>query len=143
VSRGGKRQGVPGSNYSNRTDLSMAQNQKPLAPTAPTGMPYGAHQASIAAQQAVPVAPPPAPMVPQGLGSPVSGPAPGELPPLNAPSARPSEPVTAGLPIGAGPGPTPNPNAASNVSGLLAQLAQLPDASSDMRYLADFVQGRR
>lgn len=34
-----------------------------------------------------------------------SGPLPGSLTPLDAPTARPGEPLTAGIPLGPGPGP--------------------------------------
>lgn len=82
---------------------------------APTGMPYGEHQASIESQRAVPLA--------QVTPIPQTGSAPSEDPqariaaaiaaarrmrppqPLTGPSRRPMEPITAGMPMGAGPGP--------------------------------------
>ncbi len=70
-------------------------------------MPYGAHQAEIQAQQAVPLqnvpAPGPAsPPSPTPAGMPSS---PVQLGDFTRPTERPTEPVTAGLPMGPGPGP--------------------------------------
>lgn len=82
MARGGSRSGRPGQNYANRSDL---QNAPRLAPTAQTGQPYGQAGAQLAAQESVPMGPPPIP--------------------LSAPTQRPSEPVQAGLSLGPGPGP--------------------------------------
>lgn len=76
--RGGKRQGTQGHAYTNRTDL--AQN-------------YGS-QGSAAAGDFVPN--PSQPMRPMITAD--------QVPNLADPTARPEEPVTAGLPLGAGPG---------------------------------------
>jgi hypothetical protein len=108
--RGGWRTGSPGASYSNRTDLN-----RPVAPAAASGQQYGKRAEQMAAQRAMPIAPPPTDAVPtasppgappatQGLSAP-PGPLPGQVVPLDAPSARPGEPVTAGLPVGAGAGP--------------------------------------
>lgn len=74
------------------------------APSAPTGMPYGEHQASIEAQQAMPI--------PNGdpferMASMVQS---GQLdfssvPNIDDETEMPDEPITAGMPIGPGPGP--------------------------------------
>lgn len=115
--------GLAGMPSGNRTDL---------AAKAPTGLPYGEAGALQAAQQAVPMGAQPSPAAPGGPpGMPpgVSGPPgvpggsnapPGGLadilaaaqampppsgPGLSAPTMRPNEPVTAGLPSGPGPGP--------------------------------------
>ncbi len=65
--------------------------------------------------------------------------------PLSAPSQRPSEPVTAGLPVGAGPGPdvlTAPPGQAESDERLrllapqLARLASLPGVHPDVKSLA-------
>jgi hypothetical protein len=77
--------------YANRTDLQNPT--KKLAVTAATGQTYGEAGAQRAAQQAVPMGTPQAPVV-----------APGSLGPLDRPTERPLEPVTAGNPMGAGPG---------------------------------------
>lgn len=86
--RGGRRQGTPGTSYSNRTDLNQT-------PRAVPGQTYGEAGAQIAAQQAVPMAGPGTQPAPQ---SPMPG-------PLTSPTSRPNEPLTAGIPTGPGPGP--------------------------------------
>ncbi len=95
---GGPRTGTPGSSYSNRTDLPG----KPTQPvTVASGQQYGSRQAQVDAQRAVPLpaaAPPPAP---QAAGTVTAGP----ITPLDAPTALPNQPVTHGLPVGAGAGP--------------------------------------
>ena len=127
--RGGRRTGTPGKAYGNRTDLNAAALPVTTAP----GQEYGAQTAQANAQRAVPMAsgditapgaasPVSAPGgTPQGQPSPVSAglaglldgsgalpagmPAPGSLPPLNAPSDRPDEHLMTGVPAGPGPGP--------------------------------------
>ena len=80
--RGGKRQGNPGTGYSNRTDLMNNYDQT---------QPAAGGTAQPQSQQ--PVQMPAGPLV--GAD---------EVPNLHDPSNRPSEPVTAGLPIGPGAG---------------------------------------
>lgn len=90
---------------------------------APTGMPYGEHQASIESQRQQPLAA--VPTGPAALGgAPGGAGAPPQMDqatrlraaveaarrmrppqPLTGISRRPSEPITAGMPIGAGAGP--------------------------------------
>jgi hypothetical protein len=77
--------------YANRTDLQNPT--KKMAVTASPGQTYGEAGAQRAAQQAVPMGTPQAPVV-----------APGSLGPLDRPTERPLEPITAGNPLGAGPG---------------------------------------
>lgn len=77
--------------YANRTDLQNPT--KKMAVTAAPGQTYGEAGAQRAAQQAVPMGTPQTPVV-----------APGSLGPLDRPTERPLEPVTAGNPMGAGPG---------------------------------------
>jgi hypothetical protein len=74
--RGGKRQGTPGKGYSNRTDLMNDYDQQAASPAA------GGMQAPQAPMQT-----------------------PDDTPGLSDPTQLPDEPITAGLPIGAGPGP--------------------------------------
>ena len=90
MARGGARQGTPGVGYSNRTDL-MA-NRAPQQGTA----------TAAAGGQSAPAAPP---TVPADL-----------VPDLNSPTARPDEPLTAGVDVGAGPGSgcTPMPPTAQD-----------------------------
>jgi hypothetical protein len=107
VPRGGKRYGTPGKSYSQRSDLNVA-------PRAATGQQYGKAGAQLASQRQVPVARPatdvvptvaPAPTAPRPLSGTIPGLAPGTVTPLDAPTERPNEPITAGLPIGPGAGP--------------------------------------
>jgi hypothetical protein len=138
MARGGRRQGIPGTAYPNRSDLNV---NKQLPVQAPTGMPYGARKATEDAQKVVPLAPPPTAAVAAPPSSPVSI-APGELPPLSAPTARPNEPLTAGLPIGPGPGPTPMPQSVDTVGALLDSLSV--QGNPDIVRLAQYLQsGRR
>jgi hypothetical protein len=84
--------------YPNRTDLNNPA--KKLAVTTAPGQTYGEAGAQRRAQQAVPMGAPQAPQVAQQQQQ--RQPLP--VTPLNAPSERPDEPVTAGNPLGAGPG---------------------------------------
>lgn len=77
--RGGKRQGTPGKGYSNRTDLAM--NYEPGSAAS------GGITAPVQQQQ----------FIPPAIGA-------DQVPSLSDPTMRPDEPVTAGLPMGAGPG---------------------------------------
>lgn len=65
--------------------------------------------------------------------------------PLDAPSQRPSEPVTAGLPFGPGVGPDPNVQAPavtqwSTARDVIAQAAANPSASPALQMLASRLQ---
>lgn len=80
--RGGVRQGTPGKGYVNRTDLTQHyDNTKDAAGTAP--MPAGG----------IPM---------QFTTGPIGA---DQIPNLSDPTHRPDEPVTEGLPVGAGRGP--------------------------------------
>lgn len=85
--KGGPRSGNPGTAYTNRTDL--AADTQPVA--VPTGQPYGEAGRQQAAMSQIGV-----PDLQGMLGS---------MPGLTDPSQRPEEPLTAGMPMGAGPGP--------------------------------------
>lgn len=101
ANNGGQRTGTPGTSYPNRSDM----RGQPIATT--KGQEYGKAGAQAAAQRAVPLAAAPA------LPAPAAAPAPAgrgfatpdDTPNLLDPTSRPDEPVTAGLPFGAGPGP--------------------------------------
>ena len=89
---------APAEQYGERSQQQAAQRAVPVA--APPGQPGAPSPAAASAPTPAPSGPTggaPSPGLP-----PVSGP--GILPFLH-PSNRPSEPVTAGLPTGAGPGP--------------------------------------
>jgi hypothetical protein len=83
--RGGERQGVPGAQYPQRSDLQA----NPRTGGKPSTYGNAKRQSQVSAT----------PDAKQ-----YTGPPPGSLIPLDAPSERPDEPVTAGLDIGAGPG---------------------------------------
>jgi hypothetical protein len=80
--------------YSNRSDL---RNSAKLPAKAAPGQTYGEAGKQIAAQKVVPMAAPPTPTPPQQPRV-----APGSMGPLNRPTERPDEPVTAGAPFGPG-----------------------------------------
>jgi len=81
--------------YPNRSDL---RNSAKLPAKAATGQTYGEAGKQLAAQRAVPMAASPTAVAP------VATPriAPGQLGPLDRPTERPNEPVTAGAPFGPG-----------------------------------------
>jgi len=98
--RGGPRAPTPGRTYANRTDLGS----QPAS--APPGLEYGARKRLLEAQGAQPMAGSTSGAVASRGGPPLAQRlAPGEVPSLDAPSAHPDEPVTAGLASGPGPGP--------------------------------------
>lgn len=92
--RGGRRKGAVGKTYGNRTDLNGPKPPgMPLPVQAAPGQPYGARKQQEDAQRALPMA----------SGQPL--PSPTQVPSLADPTTRPSEPITAGLPMGLGAGP--------------------------------------
>lgn len=92
MARGGRRKGTPGQAYPNRTDLAG-----PAKPMVVPGQGYGEQGKQVAAQKALPMG---TPTVPKAM------PTPDDVPSLlGGVSVRPNEPLTAGLPSGAGPGP--------------------------------------
>ncbi len=80
--------------------------------TQPISMPhnqeYGVAKAQAESQRIQPIAGKPEGPKPSGTPTPTVNPGlqPGQVPTLDDPSARPDEPLTAGLPIGPGPGPS-------------------------------------
>ena len=131
--------------------MTTPQAPEPIA-TVP-GQGYGEAASQRAAQQAIPLAPqataaPPSQPSATPQPQPQQGPYPGELVGLDAPTQRPNEPVTAGLPNSPGPGPEANIGVGSagmvhqNVSNLLNALSQVPGASPDIAKLAIYSQGR-
>lgn len=108
VPRGGRRSGAPGKAYPNRSDMTQA-------PRAASGQEYGKAKAQLDAQRAMPLsATPPPPTV--------------DVTPISAESQRSGEPITAGLPVGAGPGPQAGgPYALSPVDELRAIFQAYPN----------------
>lgn len=83
--------------YPNRSDLRNPAGK--IAATAAPGQTYGEAGKQLAAQKVVPMG---APVAPQPQQPSIQ---PGSMGPLDRPTARPNEPLTAGMPFGAGPGP--------------------------------------
>lgn len=149
--KGGSRSGAPGKSYTNRTDLNT---NKALPTTTVPNQPYGVAQQQQAAQAAIPMAG--GPPIAAATSAPSSQPAPppsimpGDLTSLGAPSARPGEPVTAGMPTGPGPGPEAlqQPDfdaqdlaALRNYLPALESLANLPNASVQTRNFVRRIRG--
>lgn len=122
--RGGRRQGMPGKAYTNRTDMMTNYDMKAGSPAA------GGVEA------------PPAPQM---------GPSPDDLPSLTTPTQRPGEPITAGLGIGPGPGREALTGFDPRVqeTQMLAQrwgpmmdiLANDPETPDSVRMLARYIKG--
>lgn len=90
-----------GQTYGTGVQQQAALSAVPLSPSGPSGSPSGPSNRSV----------------PAGLQ-------PGQIPSLSDPSARPDEPVTAGLPIGPGAGPD-----------ALGTIPQAPEEVSVLRLL--------
>ena len=110
--KGGVREGQPGKAYSNRSDLTQpgAAPQPATAPNTATMTPprgYGSPSPAappVASPPSTPTAPVGQQTLPQGMQG---------TPPaldLTAPTTRPNEPVTAGVPSGPGPNTMSLPN---------------------------------
>lgn len=80
--------------YPNRTDL-----RNPMSKAKFTGQGYGQATQQAQSQAAVPAGPSPTDMVQP------AGPTPGQVTDLTGTSQRPNEPISMGMPFGAGPGP--------------------------------------
>lgn len=132
MARGGRRQGRSGAKYPNRSDLQTGQR---LPVQAPSGGSYGSRTQLEEAQRAVPLRA----VGGTGVAQPATGaaptPAPVALPPLDAPTENPTEPVTAGSAFGDGPGPEALGIAPTRLSELLDQLPATGDLA-DLRLFA-------
>lgn len=115
--RGGRRQGTPGKGYANRTDLTSAPNMQQN--TAATG----------------------------GMETPqINLPTPEDTPMLTDPTMYPGEPITAGLPIGAGPGPQGDKRleetkALQRYLPILRVYLDQPDVPDSVRALYRYIRG--
>lgn len=115
----------------NRTDLLS----KPQPVRVATGQAYGAATASTQAQQAAPL--PQAQVPPDQLALAAAQATPPPQQPIHAPTARPGEPITAGLPVGPGPGPevlARSPSVDATLLGTLRGLYQA-NPNSDLSKL--------
>lgn len=107
--------------YSNRTDL--AQGTPPQPVTAAPNQAYGERGAQEQAQQEMPLPDAQAGMMQQAMGAAQAH----DFQPVNlgAPTARPGEPITAGLSSGPGPGPEAFKPRYSQASEILQRLSEL------------------
>ena len=117
---------APDQEYGKRTAQEQSQKILPIGtPPQPSGAPTAA----------------PAPPAPQ----PTAGPLPGALPWADAPSNRPNEPITHGMPTGPGAGPEvlqgvgaaayAQQSQGGSLRDLLASMAAKPGASSTIKQL--------
>lgn len=120
--RGGARRGRAGQAYPNRSDLT---------PTAAPDQTYGMAGQQLAAQQQMPIGAQPSPAGAQGEGAP-AGVVPGQHGPLDRPTERPGEPLTAGAPVGPGPNTLPLPSTPDPMLTTIAALNSLGDALHPM-----------
>jgi hypothetical protein len=136
-----QKQKPQGGSYPNRTDLRQA-------PGAASQQEYGKAKAQLDAQKVVPLSQAPAPgSVSPSLSSRagmMGGGGQTIVPPLSAPSARPEEPITAGLPTGPGPGPEVLPMPQSQDLTLLEQLRGMYNVypNDDIARLMSVVEAR-
>lgn len=140
--RGGAREGKPGKAYGNRSDMNAAKLPVMTGPS----QGYGQRAALERQQQAVPL--PAARPVATPAGPQAAAPAVPVMPPapLDRPTERPDEPITAGLPSGAGPGPEAlglgRPDLARLVQYLptLEILASRPGSTEEVRNFVRLVR---
>ena len=120
--RGGRRKGTPGVAYANRTDLAQSPAPQTGTQTAASG---GVEPSA----------------------NPLAGmPSPDDTPGLSDPTQYPDEPITAGLPIGAGPGPTRDTRYAETKQlkrylPILSQYLDQPDTPDSVRMLYRYIRG--
>lgn len=122
--RGGPRKGTPDKAYANRTDMGLNYNMEAGSPAAGG------------------IKPPPR----QNIELPVY---PDQIPSLSTPTSRPDEPITDGLPIGAGRGPEAMTNfdprlketqALKRYLPLLEPLARNPETPDSVRALVNYIR---
>lgn len=141
--RGGRRQGAPGKNYANRSDMATGPRKLPIQ-VAP-GQPYGAAGQQRAAEQAVPMAtgditpaggPPPASLADAQQSASDFNPPP--VVPIGAPTMLPNEHVMTSP-------PTPQaPNAPDPLLNGVALMNSLGDtASPEVKALRNVVSAQQ
>lgn len=124
--RGGKRQGTPGKAYPNRTDIAIDYDMQKDATPAAGGVEPPKNSNAVL------------PMYPE------------DIPNLTDPTSRPAEPLTDGLPIGAGRGTEAltgrDPRAAETAQlkrwlPLLEPVANDPETPNSVRALVQWIRG--
>lgn len=131
--RGGRRQGKPGANYGNRTDLALGPRKLPVT-TAPSES-YGQATELRQAQQAVPMASGPQPQDVQQSAQQYQPP---PVIPMGQPTMNPGEHVTTGMDAGIGqqvPTQMMQPSPVLKGVALLNQLGD--DVSPETKSLRD------
>jgi hypothetical protein len=128
--------------HSQRTDGGPAQ----VLSAAPD-QPYGAMSQQMNDQRTTPMGGKPNP--PSLPNVPATPPAAGHQMPaysggdFGAPTARPNEPVTAGVPIGPGPGPAQMPNVGAKPTGAMTQMLTNLSATDATGVIASLLQAAR
>jgi hypothetical protein len=118
--RGGKRLGTPGKGYANRTDLDTNYNNTTSAASGG--------------------------IKPQPMEQPANAAYPEDTPMLSDPTARPNEPITAGLDIGPGPGSgASDPRVDETVAlrkwlPIIEPLLDQPDVPNSVRTLVRYIR---
>lgn len=129
----------------------MPRRAKPQSPQAAAGQAYGERQATIEAQQAMPL-----PNMQQANAAPMPAAAQGQellhtarsanLPMpggMAAPTTRPDEPITAGMSRGAGPGPEVLPTVKRSESDYARMLRLMTRATGDPSWANQAARMRR
>lgn len=129
VSSGGRRQGRPGRKYPNRSDMRTTQ-----PPKAAPNQTYGEAGSQLASQKQIPLSTSAAPV---GSSPAMAAPGPGGggppvIPSLSDPTARPNEPITAGLATGPGGGPEMLTNQTDPLLKAAAVLNQMGDTANPL-----------
>ncbi|MCP4221882.1 MAG: hypothetical protein GY773_00885 [Actinomycetia bacterium] len=118
--RGGPRSASPGRVYPNRSDLTASTGQTVAPPDTPSPTEHGQVGRRDAARRALPL--------PERTNR------------LAAPSARPDEPVQAGLPVGPGPGQSPTGANLSTLDHLRSIYGRYPN--DDLARMIEFLSQR-
>lgn len=123
MARGGRRQGTPGRNYSNRRDLAV--DRAPMPGSSANPPPVAPVQQQPQEQQQQPRITPDA------------------IPTLDSPTMYPGRPVTTGLPTGPGAGPDPaSEYRIDNRYNLLRAAARRDPANPDLRRVMAYLAAR-
>lgn len=139
MARGGFRPTAPQNNPANISAVGGNGQSGTQPARYISGMPYGEGQATYEQQTAAPMAGPTTPSMREQMGTPFMG---MEVTPLSAPSARPDEPITAGMDFGGGPGSEALalPRERS-LSQILASMIDI-DPTGDVQELYNYVASR-
>jgi len=139
MARGGFRPTAPQNNPANISAVGGNGQSGTQPARYISGMPYGEGQATYEQQTAAPMAGPTTPAMREQMGTPFMG---MEVTPLASPSARPDEPITAGMDFGGGPGSEalalPRER---TLSQILASMIDI-DPTGDVQELYNYVASR-